>query len=432
MRIHRLASLVVLAAAGFSGTPSMAQTTAASGTVIVIPTVANISVYATTVFVRNPNTNSITLNVNYYQSIDGTPPVGLRSCSQLTIPQQTSLTFDMGSQCGLNNTDDNFGMFILEDSATPKVNTFFAYARTQTPQGIGFSVEGFPIGNFSGAPANVLGLQTGAAAPQYRSNCFIGSLGETVDYQVRLWQSGVSPETPIPGSGQITGTIGPYQTHRILDVFAVAKGVAVGSAGTFSNVRANFTTTTSGNPGFIAFCTLETSSNGSADFRIAKSDDAFDVRQSRLACYGMDDCGNNVPSVSNPATVDESHRNIHYMIMDQPDFVTCGLVADTPATLDALQITLRGPGGDPSSAPIFSSPAPFNVPPYTSGGGGLKAFVIYTGEKSTVSSGSTTRWFVDVQRRSGSAATGTFKYGISCASGNGVTVPWLGTTVTVP
>jgi len=47
-----------------------------------------------------------------------------------------------------------------------------------------------------------------------------------------------------------------------------------------------------------------------------------------------------------------------------------------------------------------------------------------------VSSGATTRWFVDVERQTGSAATGPFKYGIVCRSGNGVTVPWLGTTAT--
>src|SRR4029453_64538 len=120
--------------------------------------------------------------------------------------------------------------------------------------------------------------------------------------------------------------------------------------------------------------TLETSDNGSADFRLAKSDDPADVRQARLACYGMDSCGNSLPSVTNPATIESPVlKNIHYMIIDQPDFVSCNLVADAP-TLAALEITLRGPGGDPLTAPVFPLTAPYNVPPYTSGGGGRTGF----------------------------------------------------------
>ena len=114
------------------------------------------------------------------------------------------------------------------------------------------------------------------------------------------------------------------------------------------------------------------------------------------------------------------------MIIDQPDFVKCDLVGDANA-LAALEITLRGPGS-PLTAPVFVLPSPYNTPPYTSGGSGQTGFYVYTGEKSTISSGATTRWYIDVQRKSTSSATGPFNYGITCRSGNGVTVPWFGTT----
>jgi hypothetical protein len=420
----RCATTALVLLASLTITSSNAQTTAGSGTVIVLPLAVNISAYATDVFVRNPNDSSITLNVRYYQSNDGTPPAGLRACSQITVPSNVSLSFDLGAQCGLDNTSDNFGMFVLEDAASPKTHPFFAYSRTQTPTGIGFSVEGFPIGNFSGASANVLGLRTSSGAPQYRSNCFVGALGESVTYQIRLWQGGTSPETPI--GNQLTGTLGPYQTHRILDVFAAALGVGVGAAGDFSNVRANFSS--AGGAGLIAFCTLETSANGSADFRIAKSDDASDVRQSRLACYGQDSCGSGSASVTNPAQItDTTKKNIHYLILDQPDFVKCDLVS---SQLNALEMMLRGPG-DPQTAAQFdisALPAPYNAPPYTSGGVGQTSFYIYSGEKSTIASGATTRWYIDVSLRQGSTFTVPINYGITCRSGNGVTVPWLGTT----
>src|SRR5690349_20985107 len=97
--------------------PAAAQTSFGSGTQIVIPTVANLSVYTTQVFVRNPNAGQITLNVNYYQSNDGTPPTGLRSCGQVVLDAGVSSSFDLGTQCSLNNTDNNFGMLIIDDQA---------------------------------------------------------------------------------------------------------------------------------------------------------------------------------------------------------------------------------------------------------------------------------------------------------------------------
>ena len=396
------------------------QTTAGAGTVIVLPLAAHISTaYKTTVFVRNLSvTSDITLNVRYYQSDSATPPGDGNplTCTPLVVQANRAVTFDLGTQCTFSSPLDNFGQIILEDSAVPKVNTFLAYSRTEVANGNGFSVEGFPVGNFSRAPADSLGLKKTLGPPNYRSNCFVGALNEPVNYQILLVQG----QTGVP-LASVSGSLGPYHSVRILDVFTAA-----GLAGAFANVRATFSNSL--NSAMIAFCTLETSDNGSADFRVAKSDDAADVRQARLACYGMDSCGNSLPSVTNPATItDVTKKNIHYMIIAQPDFVTCSLVADAP-TLAALEITLRGPGGDPISAPVFPLTAPYNVPPYTSGGGGQNSFVIYTGEKSTVSSGATTRWFVDVQRQSGSGAAGPFNYGIVCRSGNGVTVPWLGTT----
>ena len=257
----RVALVAAAVGCALSSVSASAQTSFASGTEIIVPTVANISVYHSTIFVRNPNAGPITLDVRYYQSNQGTAPTGLRACAQLTVQANQSLNFDLGAQCGLNGTDDDFGMLILDDSAG--TNPFFAYSRTQTADGIGFSVEGFPTANFSGAPADVLGLQKLAAAPNYRSNCFIASLGDAVNWQVQLVQSGT--ETVL---GTVSGSLAPYENTRILDVFNAA-----GLVGDFSNVRATFTTPDNPAPAFAGFCTLETSSNGSADFRIAKSTD---------------------------------------------------------------------------------------------------------------------------------------------------------------
>ena len=236
-----------------------AQASFASSTEVVLPLAVNIAVYKTKVFVLNPNPAAIAVNVLYYQSNNGTAPAGLRPCTQLNMQGNQSASFDMGSQCGLTSTDDNFGMLILQDAA--QTNEFFAYSRTETPDGIGFSVEGFPIENFSGETAHVLGLQSLATAPNYRSNCFVSSFADPVNWQVQLVQGGT--ETVL---GTITGSLAPFQTTRILDVFAAA-----GLSGDYGNMRATFSTTDVSQPTYMGFCTLETSSNGSADFRIAKS-----------------------------------------------------------------------------------------------------------------------------------------------------------------
>src|SRR6476619_5728309 len=55
MRAGRWASSVLFAIAAISTNAATAQTSAGSGTVVVIPTTANLSVYATEIFVRNQN-----------------------------------------------------------------------------------------------------------------------------------------------------------------------------------------------------------------------------------------------------------------------------------------------------------------------------------------------------------------------------------------
>jgi hypothetical protein len=257
----RRCGLLAAAAAGYVLAGAAAAEITFGGPELVIPLAANISVYHTQVFVQNPNAGAMTINVRYYQSNNGTPPAGLRPCAQMTLQANQSGNFDLGAQCGLNGIDDDFGMIFLEDASPGKTNPFFAYSRTQTPTGIGFSVEGFPTDNFSGAAADVLGLQNQAAAPNYRSNCFVSTLSSPINWQLQLVQSGT--ETVL---GSTTGTLAAFQTTRILDVFS-----SLGLSGDFSNVRARFTISDTAHPDFVSFCTLETISNGSADFRIAKS-----------------------------------------------------------------------------------------------------------------------------------------------------------------
>ena len=406
MRIAR--SFVAAALAASSVGLAHAQSTAGAGSVIVVPLMAQTSSYTSEVTVRNPNNAPITVNMTFHEGNSATP--GPKTCSPLTVAANESKPFTLSDQCTLTPPPaGHFGMLVLEDAAAQQTNVFFAYSRTQTPGGNGFSVEGFPIGAFSGAPADVVGLKRQAAAPIYQSNCFVAALGEAVNYQMLLYD----------GTGSIIGSksdsLQPFEMFRMLDVFTVA-GAAPGD---HANVRANFTVQNGPNlPALISFCTVQESTFLGNDFRIAKSIDSAHNGQKRTACIGQDNCGLGNGVGTAPETIsDASLRSVYSMIITQPDFVRCDLVA-AAGDLPDLQMRLRGPGA-PFGTTIFPA-----SPPYDAGGAGKTTFYIDTGWRNAVNNGTATRWFIDVETASPATAV-PINFGITCSSGNGTEIPWF-------
>ncbi len=401
-----VSAITVIAALGSPAVVS--QTTAAGGSVVVVPVVAQTSSYSTEVYVRNPNATVLTLDVKFYEAVTSSVP-GQRTCSQFVAAANTATILTLGTQCTLG-AGNHHGLLILEDAAAQKVNVFTVYSRSQTPQGNGFSVEGFPVGNFSGAGAGVVGLRRTKSGANYQSNCFVAALGEAVDYQIDL-RNGA--DNTLLGNA-ITGSLAPYQMRRHLDVFTAA-GLANAD---YTNVRAVFDNTNAGNPAFVAFCTVQESITFGADFRIAKSTDALDNRQRRAICYGQDACG--TVTTTDPAQItDVTKKVIHQTMIAHPDYVKCELVS---GRIGDLEIQLRGPG-DTFLSPVFPS-----SPPFDSGGNNKTSFYVFTGHRndSTLNTGGyATRWFIDVSYREGSAnSTVPIPYGITCQAGNGITVPW--------
>jgi len=188
---------------------------------------------------------------------------GAKTCNPLVLPAGRSAAFAVASQCALP-AEPSFGLLILtEQTGTQR---FHGYVRTQTPQGVGFSTEGFPIENFNDQLQHATGLKRVAASgalPAYQTNCFVGSLGDAVSYEVRLSEGATGAQL----GGTLAGSLQPYQQYRYLDVFAEA-GVA---AGNHSNVRAQFTNLTGSTKKLIGFCTVQESTTFSADFRIGKA-----------------------------------------------------------------------------------------------------------------------------------------------------------------
>ena len=412
MRIAPLLALTTLAAT--TGV-AHAQSTAASGSVIVLPVVAETVSYTSEVIVRNPNATSLTLNVKFYEATTSSNP-GLRTCAQLTVPALQSKPFAVSAQCNPLGAGSHFGMLVLEDAAAQQTDVFFAFSRAQTPGGNGFSVEGFPTAAFSSAPADVIGLKRQSASPTYQSNCFVGALGEAVNYQMVLRDGTTNAVIGSP----VTGSLAAYQLRRFLDVFSAAPNGVGAPAGDYSNVRANFSVT-SGGPALVSFCTVQESTFFGADFRIGKSIDARNDAERRVACIGLDNCSDTTPSVVDPEQLlDASQKNVYSTILNPPDFVRCDLVG--PRKND-LQIRLRQ-WGDPLTSAVFPS-----SPPYSSGGSGQSFFYVNTGGRGAVNGGTASRWFIDVAFRTGGNATTPIDYGITCKSGNGMEIPWIRTTV---
>jgi hypothetical protein len=394
---------------------ALAQSPASSSTVQVVPVVAQTASYTTEVFVRNQNNVAIAVDVKFYEALTSTTP-GLRPCTQLSLAAQEGRLFTLGTQCTLG-AGNHHGMLILEDAATVKTHFIGAYSRSQTPGGNGFSVPTFVAGGFSGQDANVIGIKRVAAAPTYQSNCFVGAMGEAVDYQVTLFDGGTNAQI----GNAITGTLQPYEMRRYLDIYAIA-GLPPGD---YTNTRVKFSKDPAslivGDPAFVGFCTVQENAFFGADFRIAKSQSANNNREKRLNCYAQSPCGtiDNGSSIANATT-----KWINYVVFTPPDYVKCELVGPRIAE---LEMQLRGPGGDTFAAPVFPS-----APPYSSGGTDQTSFYIFTGNRGAINAGYSQRWFIDVSAREGLPPGTVFPipFGITCQSGNGVTTPWIRATTT--
>jgi hypothetical protein len=410
---------------------TQAQTSAGSGSVLVFPVVAFTATFTSEVTVQNPNANSIVLDLDYYESNNAHDP-GFHDCGQFTVPAGQSLAFTLNAKCPPETGTTHFGILILRhhDPAN-QLDLFYAYSRAQTASGVGFSIEGFPIGGFSGGTSYSIGIKNSTTTPFYATNCYVAALAEPITYTLTLYDGTDAAEAaPL---GTVTASIPAFDSHRYTDVFA-----RLGAGPNNANVKAKFSVAAidvNGTvPAYIGFCTVQESVTFSADFRIAKSRDALDQRQKRLTCYGQTACGTlTVPptQVGDPSSV----RNVHSMFIAQPDFVRCDLVGPS---VSLLQIRLREPG-DTFASSEFVPVTPYDTAPFQNGGvanGGPAHpswFYIYTGERTEWNNGQTARWLIDVEAIDAQASTPALDYGITCKSGNGVSVPYFrGTAGRIP
>lgn len=239
------------------------QTTAGTGTTLVFPVTAQTASYASEITVHNPNASTLAATVAFHEANNSSTP-GTKACTPINVPANRSLQFSLGTQCSLP-AGSHFGMLVIGDTAPPPGTPFYGYSRVQNPQGIGFSIEGFPVGSFTNQAAQSIGLRKQAAAPTFQTNCFVGALEQPVSYDLRLFNGSTGAQI----GSTVSGSLGANQQIRYLDIFG-AGGVNA-PPGDQLNVRAEFTQTSGGSASLIGFCTVQDNTSFGADFRIAKS-----------------------------------------------------------------------------------------------------------------------------------------------------------------
>jgi len=264
MRATLVAPALVLTLAGYASFVN-AQTTAGSGTTLVIPVTSQSASFVSEVTVFNPGPTLLTASVKFYEANNSSVP-GSKSCNDLSVSANRSVQFQLATQCALGAGDGSrFGLIVITDKAVPPTHAFYGYSRVQNPQGIGFSVEGFPVQDFNNQVSHATGLKKQAATPTYQTNCFVASLDQAVSYELKLFNDATGAQI----GGTLAGSLQPFQQFRYLDVFG-SKGVNA-PAGDRTNVRAQFTQTSGGSANLIGFCTVQDNMSFGAAFRRAKS-----------------------------------------------------------------------------------------------------------------------------------------------------------------
>jgi len=138
-------SIVWLALGLLLANVASAQTTAALGISIVFPVAAQTVSFASEMTLFNPGAALVTAKVSFYEASNSEAP-GPKICNDAAIPAGRSVQITLATQCALGMSGGHFGLVVVTDKAVPATHAFYAYMRVQNPQGIGFSVEGFPEG----------------------------------------------------------------------------------------------------------------------------------------------------------------------------------------------------------------------------------------------------------------------------------------------
>jgi hypothetical protein len=426
MTVALRASLCALALA--APTPTLAQSTDGFHAIQVLPVVVDTASFRTRLTFTNPTSSTRTVRA-YYVPAEGTTQATELDCGTFTMGAGQGKTFEsLREVCSALPVGSQFGtLHTMIAAPVPGLAliSYSAYARIENPQGIGFSVEGFPAHTLTGARSMVAGLRRLAATPSspaYQTNCFVGVLHReqaaaaataTVEYDL------VDDAGNWLGSGEIP--VPPGKLVRVLDIF----GHAGLPAGNYDNVRSLFYLT---GAAVTAFCTVQDNTSFGADFRIAKQFQGLSIAQSGSSPFAQDDhvlrrtvTWKNVPLSdgaggfpSQDFVIPASGAgNTHLLQVRNPDWLSCWVEAPgNGMPLSNLEIRLIRARG------------PFEGAVVVAGGNDVSYFApVYLGDKSGLEQ-SNSRYLLEVEGKEPGAES-DIAYGLRCFSGSGHSVPDL-------
>ena len=372
---------------------------AGGATQIIIPAVASTPSFTTEITLKDESGASNSVTMQFVEALSSSTP-GVHACTSIPLGAFQVTTVTLAANCGIAS-GGHFGYVLLKSGASNR--WFFAFSRTSNPQGIGFSVEGYPIGHIGGGDpfSEIGGVKRKAAtgsSPAFQTNCFVASLDDPVSYAISV------DDAQTPSGATLIGTLQPFQIQRYLDIYA-ATGAPAGDHDnttiTFEKTDVNQFPNT-----LIGFCTVQDNTSFGADFRIAKTLNEADPGQFRLNCFaasfgaGTGTCTNSLlpsaPEVPNSTTKIRMITRIH-----APDTINCSVISASSNLKMRLVRDSDGAVVAGGSGPSLSYP---------------------TGKRSAIGGGFHQYYWLEV---GAIANTGTFPipFGIQCTSGNGMTDP---------
>lgn len=376
--MRRRRSLLLIALLVLLGTlRAGAVTTDGSSTYLVIPVAVSSASFASRIHIFNVGDSVAAVDVYYYGS-DGTASPGVRYCTQAIVPVGGTYDTAVATACALG-TGSHYGMLRLYALSGAHVS---AYSRVSNPQGNGFSIEGFPVGNLFGLQLSVVGLKRSAVAPGYQTNCFVGSLDEPANFSIKLFK----PDGSQLGS-TVAGTVAGNRIVRYLDVFAAA-GVATAE---LQDIRAEISSTDGALQALAAFCTVQNNTSFDADFRIAKSRWGGGAGSLKAVAAA---------APASPFTAWVKHR--YQLVFRLPDRIACAI---DPPNDAYLEMQLRAPNGTVLAGESNST-----------------SFSGLFSPRSVVNGGYDGVWILEISPRE-MAQPFPLSYTFGCTSANGMTRP---------
>jgi hypothetical protein len=409
-RLVRFAALACALSLG--PVTAAAQTTDGFHSIQVFPVVVDSASFTQRFTFRNPNTAAVNISPVYLPGT-GTSQASLLTCPSFSIAAGADRTFtSLRHICPALAAESQFGMLYTYKLSTQNL-PYSAFSRVANPQGNGFSVEAFAANEFTSADSSIAGLRrlaSGPGNPAFQTNCFFGNMRDlppaataTTEVVVSLYDANgakLGSDLAVP--------LVPGQLTRLIDVFG-AVGAPVGD---HDNARMQYFEAGDGEPGLLAFCTVQDNTSFGADFRIAKQEHPFDFElvgpqddhAARDVLEGQDAFGR-VFELGAGA----SAANTHLVYFKHPDWIECRLLDPLLGTplANSYGVEMRLVQADTGEV--------------LAGGAGIQGFTqVYTGDKTDRNNGANTRYFLQVE--SNGLNTGSARrYWVQCGSGSGHT-----------